>query len=60
MQYPVTTPRLLAYVSARYFLSSRAVDIDGDSGLVCAQADLIELADRPIGVFVVAYALVSS
>jgi hypothetical protein len=29
MQYPVTValPRVLAYVSARYFLSSRAEDI---------------------------------
>ncbi len=32
MQYPVTTPRLLAYVSAMYFLSSRAEDINGDPG----------------------------
>lgn len=51
MQYPVTAPRLLAYVSARCFLSSRAEDIDGDSGFVCAQADLIKLSGCSIGVF---------
>jgi hypothetical protein len=47
MQYPVTAPRLLAYVSARYFLSSRAEDIDGDPGFAPrAQADLMELLAR--------------
>ncbi|CAN5386586.1 hypothetical protein BH10ACI2_BH10ACI2_11980 [soil metagenome] len=46
-------PEVFGVGFGQVFLVFDTEDIDRDPGFVCTQADLVKLADRPIGVFII-------